>query len=625
MKKKTISIILATALSIQSVYAGIGESANFGEYGLGYVGKVKGSGSGIGGKYMVGGNYVFKTKPNNPPLFFTATAPQAKLGCGGFSFSGMKASIIDTSQLQEAISNAGGAMAWGVMMGMITSLPTLKETFSEIQKFAREIQKLLANACNLGESLGTNIASKYGVKTATEKIASKVNKLDKSMAQKLQKSGEGMTGLLPDFLADSKGDGATQNVPEETIQSAALSAIESGLAITGITNAFIYSLANREKNSGATKGIMAFLKDEGVIDTTHKKIATKTITLDMNDFFKIATEANKNSRVGITKFEVLVTALIRNIVGTKGLRKDTITAINAILDEINKPDGQFDKDSLKTALQDYHVTMINGTPSNAVPISSSDSFTADDFINWMVKGKNEILEGGQVVANSNANTYLEDLTEKLYKPAVFAAAAPSSGDTTNNKNTYTYFLVDMPSTTKFDQGNSDWKTAFKNHAGLETLAELQVKCMTDLQSTYVNDDICKNMPPLLVGNPVYYMKVFKQSPASSQVYLEDVLITANKIEWLYATKLVLAKIVKQIYSFPYRTNKDRYSEKSAPAGYSNETVKELKQAISKIDRKLNEMIKETIKKTGYNRKAIDDIFTKQDMLNIKRAMQPFKK
>ena len=101
--------------------------------------------------YLYGGNieFRFKNRGHYAPWIW-GEAPKFKIGCGGMSISGGFLSLLGLNDIKEQLQNAGALFAWGVMMTINVSMPTVAKVFESIRAWATKIQQLLANACKLG-------------------------------------------------------------------------------------------------------------------------------------------------------------------------------------------------------------------------------------------------------------------------------------------------------------------------------------------------------------------------------------------------------------------------------------------------------------------------------------------
>lgn len=118
-----------------------------------------------GSRYNVlhGGGFSFRLKQDllgKPPISFKP--PSANVSCSGMNFDAGMIGIMDTDTFEQLLSQAGGALAWGVMIGIVYSLPGIGDAFQKLQQFARYAQLLSQNACTAGIMAGQAISEKVG-------------------------------------------------------------------------------------------------------------------------------------------------------------------------------------------------------------------------------------------------------------------------------------------------------------------------------------------------------------------------------------------------------------------------------------------------------------------------------
>jgi len=156
-----------------------------------------------GGKYFYGGNIEirFKNPGTTYPLWFNAQPPEYQVGCNGLSIKGGFLSLLGLNDIKDQLSNAGSQFAWGIMVGLVYSMPGISDVFMKLQKWARTIQNLLQNSCKIGMSISRN--SKMGkaakevfdnindsfedLKDATGNIDAAFKEIDKFVDEKLGK------------------------------------------------------------------------------------------------------------------------------------------------------------------------------------------------------------------------------------------------------------------------------------------------------------------------------------------------------------------------------------------------------------------------------------------------------
>jgi hypothetical protein len=130
----------------------------------------------------------------NMPLY-TITPPRATLSCVGMDFDAGMIGMLNLDLIQSMLEQAGASFAWGVMIGLIYSLPGVADAFAKLNQWARYGQNLFANACNVGIQIGKDLGSGIFGSAATESaenaqatgIASTLNEAWKRIKSNLDK------------------------------------------------------------------------------------------------------------------------------------------------------------------------------------------------------------------------------------------------------------------------------------------------------------------------------------------------------------------------------------------------------------------------------------------------------
>lgn len=121
-----------------------------------------------------GGSLVLKRKQVDYPLWWHFQAPEIQASCSGISFKGMFGAIANLDEIQKQLEQAGSSFAWGVLVGIIYSLPGIGEIFSKLDAWAKKIQAMLADACNAGIAIGKELGE-AGKSYAEDKVSSWYN------------------------------------------------------------------------------------------------------------------------------------------------------------------------------------------------------------------------------------------------------------------------------------------------------------------------------------------------------------------------------------------------------------------------------------------------------------------
>lgn len=104
--------------------------------------------------YGLGGSLTLKRRTQAPKQWFHFQPPGIKASCSGVSFQGMFGTIADLDELSQQFEEAGESVAWGILVGIIYSLPGIGEIFQKLDEWAKKIQAMLADSCNAGISIG---------------------------------------------------------------------------------------------------------------------------------------------------------------------------------------------------------------------------------------------------------------------------------------------------------------------------------------------------------------------------------------------------------------------------------------------------------------------------------------
>jgi len=118
-----------------------------------YAGSWEDPSSGI--NYFSGGGIKVKFKANGQNFvpWVKIGSPGYNIGCNGISLEGGFLALLGLDDIERQLQDAGAAFAWGILIGLAYSLPAISTVFQQIQKWARQIQGLLQNMCNIGKNL----------------------------------------------------------------------------------------------------------------------------------------------------------------------------------------------------------------------------------------------------------------------------------------------------------------------------------------------------------------------------------------------------------------------------------------------------------------------------------------
>lgn len=280
-----------------------------------------------GSKYFYSGSYEFSFKKSTgyAPWFNAGGSGDLfKAGCNGFSTGDMFISMLGLNDIKDQLSDAGAQLAWGVMIAMVMSMPGIHETFKAIQKWARAIQNLLQNACQIGQSLAkgglfgplTNTAGE-----STPDIGDKIHQADEGIAGTIDK----MTKWVTD--QNTKLGGSSSS----SVQKAAQSSV--GAAVKKIVREI-------QGTTGISAKIIASSIDDGKLPADSSTNSLYIGTL--NDLFNSGSIggyqiiSNSDARKAL-KLKVLLNLMF---VGDKAVSMGTVNQLKRLLSCFDSSPGQ---------------------------------------------------------------------------------------------------------------------------------------------------------------------------------------------------------------------------------------------------------------------------------------------
>ncbi|MCD8567497.1 MAG: conjugal transfer protein TraH [Geovibrio sp.] len=171
--KKTIALLLTlTYLTVTTApaYAGLSDDMHGFLDDLGVMSNITTPGSfEAGGRQVFSGGSLSMRFNNNIPPIATFQPPSLRVSCSGMDFNAGLVSILGLDVIQNLLSQGGTTLAWGLLIGLSYSLPTVANVFEKIQKYVRLMQELSGNLCQIGTRLGQAIGDELWGKAQEEK------------------------------------------------------------------------------------------------------------------------------------------------------------------------------------------------------------------------------------------------------------------------------------------------------------------------------------------------------------------------------------------------------------------------------------------------------------------------
>ena len=564
--------------------------ANFGQYAFPTVKRLPG---GMG--YAVGGNYFMRlgsvggTKP-----IISITPPDIRMGCGGLSIRGMFMSFLGLDELSTMLSDSGTTVAWGLMLGLVESLPSISQTLEQVQTFVRNIQKLLANSCQTAKILAQRWQHKPVIGAINDGIGS-INTADHSLAEKIKKWNNSMMNTFAGLLKD--GD-----VTDEKKGGMISQLIANDFATAfGTWGAYLYAFMNRYNIKYSKMGDVLAAGGGGQSVTT---------------------------QVGNYTFETHPSApLPFSIPEGNQDRWRLQTSVLSLLQSFGVPDTyvlQSDKlGVLQTALSEYAEAAKNGDDARAKKgvslrnrLFGSSAKEGEAVVQPILirsaakQGSNDLLqflEAGDV--NGDLNFIVPSfavLNIKAGGQEIATLIAPTD--------------VSMPAT-------GQQEAMMKSFGNIRAIARAQVECLTNDQNDSVtvesNTYQCGDLPPVFIGSARKLLRIYAQSLPSEREKIKEAVISRNEILMRDAVLNAFAQVRSLIFAahsrVPSNADGDRYINTNKTSTKAEKTMYDvLSKAVDKL-KKLNRERRENLKTTGIDN--FDDYMDRLDRQNKQRGLK----
>jgi hypothetical protein len=522
--RKTLNIILALSIFSSYSLAGIMEEAQLAITPASTLEITDASGHTVSTAYYSGGGSVKFDFSEPPQPFLTFTPPSIEAGCNGIDLKGMFFNLLGIDQMGEMIQNAGASLAYGVAVGLIYSLPGIKEAFDFIREWANKIQQLLANACSSGIQIGMALGESTGanLRALKSKVNESVSKTSNEMAGYLQK---GISGLMEAF---DIGEIGTSTVPpmllsekNQAIVDLFKGALQSDTSILGI---IMTDLATKTKASSAVFEDMFVIKAaERAVKVTSSYIVADSSgggTLGDDDYSTGIDDIANLGSGSLTgkdtiRLNLFAYVLVYNYIGDIGITAPDDTLYESIF--------AIDDNSGSSATEDQRASsrdsLISATRSNFIKRSVMGPGAK---MSAKTGGRNLakfIWMGTSAAANRDAGRQPGESGKFAIKTNGKLAAPKVTIYTISLDNTPKKAYVTMLSS------NSDNKKPF-----FPSDAEKQYKGVLD-QSTCIVDKLvdgngtitgCGSVP-FVYPEMHKYIKVIKNSPIYEKPRLKNVL------------------------------------------------------------------------------------------------------
>lgn len=351
-----------------------------------------------GGTFMSGGaiEVRFKTTGSFPPIFQFG-APSLKASCSGITFDAGYAMFMNLERLGQQLSQAGASLAYGVLIGLVYTMPGVEQAFTKLNEWSQWLQGFLADSCNIGMQIGKSLG-----KTAWRDLEGKANEITNNIpspSEYLDKPTD-FRRMLKDII--EKGTDIQKNQAYVSMVDEMFRDVRGGAVAT-----YINSLIKRgEENVNFNKNEMIEFKnldDIGLTDSTKimayfiSSILESDIALDESAMKSIMADIKSNN------FDKL-----SEKIEEKGGKEKTVSSLQVR----NKISPEVFVNFLLNGHQDGSDSPFENIKKLRVALASLDTKTGvrEEFVTLL-----DTTGTGTTNTFSNFGGYIEESKKLVYK------------------------------------------------------------------------------------------------------------------------------------------------------------------------------------------------------------------
>lgn len=355
----------------------------------------------------------FKTTGNFPPVF-SFGAPSLKASCSGISFDAGYAVFMNLERLGQQLSQAGASLAYGVLIGLVYTMPGVEQAFTKLNEWSQWLQSFLSESCNIGTAIGKSLGRtawrgvEEQVNDMTAKIPSPNDYLGKpidyaNLIEKVMTNGTSdqkhkvNISILDDLLSDGRGGivgtyitslikKGEENVAFSTSEMIQFKNLDS-IGLTDSTKLMVYFISSIIDDVAIDELAMTnVLKD---IKANNAKSLAETIESKggKEKTFKTIQARNKNST------EVFISFMLN---GKQAADTSTLSNLRGLRVAMFSLDN-------KTGVRDQFVTLTDQTTTTSDPFGSFEGYIQESK-KLVYKTYNQALIDLKKVPGSNPIT-----------------------------------------------------------------------------------------------------------------------------------------------------------------------------------------------------------------------------
>jgi hypothetical protein len=340
---KTISVVLSTTLLFN-----VASASSLNDILLTnstYAGDWEDPTTGM--NYYTGGGIKVKFKNNSQSFtpWIKVRGPSVNYGCNGVSIDGGFMALLGLDDIEKQLKDGGAAFAWGILIGLAYSLPVIGDVFQKIQKWARQIQQLLQNACQIGQNLARTSQVGHDIKNSLEfdlidegfdKIKGFIDSIDKQM-----KELDDLINCNGDLECMKKKKSALSKMLSEKLGVDNADSTNNGLGAVAAT-AKVTDLGQTQPfyKEFSLKDILT--TSSTIVDITAEQILNVKLALAffgdiaMSEESSNFIDSNFNDTTGLLDDEEIVAKAKKGLLGQLKINEAKYEIIAAQKDEVNK-------------------------------------------------------------------------------------------------------------------------------------------------------------------------------------------------------------------------------------------------------------------------------------------------
>jgi len=575
--KKVMAVGLSASIAASSLQASWGDDMSDGNF----------MNVTPGGTYDINGRDIYTTssvyyrfgpQAVNYEAIYHISPPEIEGSCAGFNLKGLFVSILGLDRISKMLKSAGASFAWGVVVGLVYSLPGIFSSFKMLNTWAKKIMQLMQNACNAGQKIGRALADSSGVsdsvKGAGDMFSGWVSHLNSEEAQNATENPEstekkGMLGSLYDKFSSGSGDLMSDSEDSGTPLPEELAKVFRNLVLSGYTNTpatkYMRNLLNLSLAQGGSSSVADFFT--GILSTKNVNpvgIGKFYLNLTKNDAIEkklgiVSTEEQINQDMNFFKAVVISNSVEKKVLDYDATKK----AIEAYYTAYKNSGGNIS--TTTTTSSDTNTTTTtttssdtNTTTTTTTTNTSTETVTPEQAASIISKsfetnglkvskkdksekgnsGNSNIKQFGKFVAYSFLKTTDEKakaIAKNIFnmRGLSFAVIGAKEGATTSNM---LYFVSESGENTKLFGLPTDEGGTLKNNAA----AFMKTKAGADFYSvskSFINDIVDNDKTvnaaaesaniPILMGISQDFIRIIKQTPTNKREPLKEGLAKLN--------------------------------------------------------------------------------------------------